>query len=114
MSLLAKIQAAVQKVQGDADLNELRFRHAGLWSDGTSCRFSVQDPSKTSSGSQLAQRLTGLPTVLDVRLLRVHPDDPKPGVEAALPWDGGTVRLEEWTQVSDFTGQSVGVLRFTR
>ena len=96
------------------DNDDLLYRHAATWSDGTTCRFSVQDPSKTSGGSQLAQRLTGLPDVLDVRLLRVHLDDPKPGGRASIPWDGGTLTLEDWSQASDFTGQAIGICRMVR
>lgn len=114
MSLLDEVKRAVAVVQGDADLNGLRYRHTGTWSDGTSCRFSVRDPARTDSGTRLAQRLTGTPDVLDVRLLTVHPDDEPPGEGATLPWDGGTLTLVSWGQVSDFTGQATGVCRLVR
>lgn len=114
MSLLSKIRGAVDKVQVNTDLNEVRFRHTATWSDGVSCRFSVQDPNKTDAGYKLAQRLGGVPEVQDIRLLRVHVDDEAPGEGATLGWDGGTVKLLFWSQVSDFTGQAIGVLRLTR
>ena len=114
MGLLDELRAEARGVLVDPELSEVLFRHRQTWSDGTLCRFSVQDPSKTSSGSQLAQRLTGLPDVLDVRLLRVHLDDPKPGGRASIPWDGGTLTLEDWSQASDFTGQAIGICRMVR
>lgn len=114
MTLLQQIMGAVAEVQGDAESNAVRFRHTATWSDGTDCRFSVQDPSKTDAGTKLAQRLTGVPDVLDVRLLKAHPADPPPGEGASLPWDGGTLTLVGWSQVSDFTGQAVGVCRLVR
>ncbi|WP_019585224.1 hypothetical protein [Deinococcus apachensis] len=114
MSLLDEVTAAIAKVQGDAELLELRFRHSGKWSDGTTCRFSVRDPARTDQGIRLAQRLTGEPNVLDVRLLSVAPDHEPPGEGASIPWDGGTLTLVSWGQVSDFTGQAVGVCRLTR
>ena len=114
MGLLDELRAEARGVLVDPELSEVLFRHKQAWSDGTTCRFSVQDPSKTSSGSQLAQRLTGLPDVLDVRLIRVHPDDARPGTLATLPWDGGTLSLVEWSQKSDFTDQAIGIGRFTR
>jgi len=84
------------------------------WSDGTVCRCSIRDPNKTDAGYKLAQRLTGVPEVQDIRLLRVHLDDEPPGVGATLDFDSGSVKLLFWSQVSDYTGQAVGVCRFTR
>lgn len=114
MTLLDQIRDAVAEVQVDDELNAVRFRHTDTWSDGTSCRFSVQDPSATDQGTRLAQRLTGTVEVLDVRLVKTHPADPPPGEGASLPWDGGTLTLVSWGQVSDFTGQAVGVCRLVR
>jgi hypothetical protein len=112
MGRLEDIQALSQGVLRDNA--NLLFRRTGTWSDGTACRFSVQDPVKTDSGTRLAQRLTGTPDVLDVRLLKVHPDDLKPGTRASIPWDGGTLTIEDWSQVSEFTGQAIAVCRFVR
>ncbi len=113
MSLLDDIRAAMGEVQADPELNALRFRHQATWSDGTHCRFSLQDPSKTDAGVRMAQRLTGTDEVTDVLLLRVHPDDPRPDTGAEVPWDYGTARLVSWGTPSDFTGQAVGVCRLT-
>ena len=93
---------------------ELLYRHQAEWSDGTNPRFSVRDPNRTDQGARLAQRLSGTPDVLDVRLLTCHPDDEPPGEGASLPWDGGTLTLVSWGQPSDFSGQAVGVCRLTR
>lgn len=114
MSLLSDVMATVQEVQGDAELNALRFRHTATWSDGTTCRFSVRDPARTDQGTRLAQRLTGTPEVLDIRLLSTHPEDEPPGEGASIPWDGGTLTLVSWGQVSDFTVQAAGVCRLVR
>jgi len=114
VSLLGKIQAAVGKVQGNQELNEVRFRHTGTWSDGTTCRFSVQDPNPHGRWSTPRAAPDRHARRADVRVLRVHPQDLPPGEGAALAWDGGTVTLVSWSQVSDFTGQAVGVCRFTR
>ncbi|WP_407538880.1 hypothetical protein Q0M94_11940 [Deinococcus radiomollis] len=93
---------------------DLLYPHSSVWSDGTDCRYGIQDPNRTDAGVRLAQRLTGTPDVLDVRLLRVHPDAPKPGTRATIPWDGGTLTLEDWSQVSEITIQATGVCRFVR
>ncbi|WP_027459267.1 hypothetical protein [Deinococcus murrayi] len=114
MTLLDEVLGAVQELQSDPELNALRYRHTLTWSDGTHCRFSVRDPAKTNQGTRLAQRLAGSPEVLDIRLLSTHPDDPPPGEGASIPWDGGTLTLVSWGQVSDFTGQAVGVCRLVR
>lgn len=96
------------------------YPHLLTWSDGTACQCSVQDPSATDQGYKLAQRLSGLPDVLDVRLLRVRPGDPTPGEGASLPWDGGTLKLVSWGQPDEHTRQisagwrQVGVTRLTR
>jgi hypothetical protein len=112
MGRLEDFQALAQgALRDNADLV---YRHTDTWSDGTRCRYSVTDPNRTDAGAKLAQRLTGTPDVLDVRFLKVHPDDPKPGTRATLPWDGGTLTLEDWSQVSEFTGQATGICRFVR
>ncbi|GGO22172.1 hypothetical protein [Deinococcus humi] len=112
MNRLPGLQATAQRLLNqNADL---LYRHTDTWSDGTSCRFSVQDPNQTDQGTRLAQRLTGVPDVLDVRLLKTHPADPPPGEGASLTWDGGTLTLVNWGQVSDFTGLAVGVCRLVR
>lgn len=93
---------------------DVLYRHTLVWSDGTSCRASVQDPNRTDAGVRLAQRLTGTPDTLDIRLLRVHVDHEPPGTGATTTWDGGLLTLVDWTQSSDFTGTAVGVCRLTR
>ena len=112
MSALALIrQRVLGSLRGRA---ELLYRHSGTWSDGSACRFSVRDPNRTDAGARLAQRLSGTPEILDIRLLSVHPDDEPPGEGARLPWDGGVLTLVSWGQPSDFTGQATGVCRLER
>ena len=92
----------------------LLYRHALTWNDGTTCRCSVRDPGTSEAGANLARRLTGLTDVLSVRIVTVHPDDPKPGTGASVAWDGGTLTLTDWSTPSDFTGQAYATGRFTR
>ena len=103
MSLLSQVQAAVQKVQGNSDLNELRFRHTATWSDGTSCRFSVErlDPLKLAREPMTASLLK----------VRVHVLDTKPAPGSTALYEGYTLSLGQWSDPSDFTGQSFSVAR---
>lgn len=115
MSLLGKIQAAVGKVQGNQELNEVRFRHRQDFTlDGhrwPGTRFSVTDPDKVG-GRALAAAVAAAERLdveyRDLRLLRVHPEDTLPAVGAQTPWDGGQLEVLEYGQASDFTGQSLG------
>ncbi len=118
MGRLEKYQAlAGRQLRKNADV---LYRHSDTWT-GTgqrlgmevTCRFSVDDPNETSQGVQRAQSLTGDLNVLDVRLLDVHPDDPKPELGDTVPWDGGTLKLVNWSTVNDFTLQAEGVCRLT-
>lgn len=113
-ALRNRIVAAVAGVQGNSQLNALRFPASLTWSDGTVARASVVDPNRTDAGARLAQRLTGLPDVLDIRLLYPHPQDTLPNETARTPWDGGTLTLVSWGQVDSITGQAMAVCRFTR
>lgn len=103
MSLLGKVQAAVQKVQGNDDLNELRFRHSATWSDATVCRFSVErlDPLKLAKEPMTASLLK----------IRVHLADPKPAPGSTVIYQGFTLSLGQWSDPSDFTGESSSVAR---
>ena len=108
MSLLGKVKTAVAKVQGNDDLNELRFRHTATWSDTTQCRFSVQDPSKIEG--TLARSLRDRPDAADLRILKVHQGDTAPGLAAHIPWDnGGVLFVEHFPQQSDFLDSHVAV-----
>ena len=113
MSRVDQVRESVQAAQrANADL---LYRHTLVWSDGTSCRASVQDLNRTSTARRLASAFsTDVPLVTDARILRVHPDDPLPGEGATTPWDGGSLLLDTWTQRSDFTGQALGLCRLRR
>ncbi|MGY2892755.1 hypothetical protein [Deinococcus sp. UYEF24] len=109
MSLLDQIAGAVAQVQGNADLNAVRFRHTATWSDGTTCRFGVQDPNKVDSA--LSRSLRSRPDAPDVRVLRVHQEDASPALAASIPWENGVLFVEHYAQTSDFTGTAPGVCR---
>ncbi|WP_161881939.1 hypothetical protein [Deinococcus alpinitundrae] len=109
MSLLSEVLGAVQGIQQDAELNELRFRHSATWSDGTTCRFSVQDPAK--DGRSNPQRLSTSPLDASLRRLKVHPDDVMPAPGASTPYQSGLLVRGSQTDISDFTGTSTGVCR---
>lgn len=121
MTLLDQIRDAVAEVQGDDELNAVRFRHTGTFQHVQNgrernypCRFSVKDPSRMSRDAvaaavAFADSLEGV-TYRDIRLLAIHPDDARPprGAVLTTPWDGGRLEVLEWNQPSDFTGQAVG------
>lgn len=87
----------------------LVYRHTATWSgEASPCRFSVVDPSPATIGQVRAQAASsGLPFE-DLRLLHVHPDDPRPSVQATIPWEDGLLEVLAWGQTSDFTGTAVG------
>ncbi|AZI45329.1 hypothetical protein EHF33_20685 (plasmid) [Deinococcus psychrotolerans] len=109
MSLLSEVLGAVQSIQQDPELNALRFRHSATWSDGTTCRFSVQDPAK--DGRSGPQKLSTHPLEASLRRLKVHPDDVQPAPGASTPYQGGKLVRGFQTDTSDFTGQQTGVCR---
>lgn len=109
MSLLAEVTGALAEVQADAELNALRFRETGTWSDGTACRFNVRDPNKGGRSSET--RLQTDPIPASLRLLRVHPEDPSPAPGASLTHQGGLLVLGLYADQSVWTGQAVGVCR---
>jgi len=113
VSLLSKIQRAVDKVQGNNDLTEVRFRHEVTWSDNTTCRFSVQDPNKVEG--TLARSLRSHPDAADLRVLRVHQDDSAPALAAHIAWDQGAVLfVERYPQQSEFLDSHVAVCRLVQ
>ena len=115
MSLLDEIMGVVDEVQRDPDVLALRFRKRLTFTLGTSTwedtRCSVQDAQKLKAdavtAAEAAARDFQVP-YRDLRLLRVHPDDPRPPKGATTPWDGGTLEVLAWGQASDFTGQKLG------
>lgn len=109
MSLLGEITSALAEIQGDAELNAVRFRETGTWSDGTACRFSVRDPNKGGRSSETQLQTDPIPASL--RLLRVHPDDSRPSSGASLSYQGGLLVLGLYADSSIWTGQQVGVCR---
>lgn len=114
MSLMDEIMAAVAEIQTDPELNEVRFRHTGIFTKGVSswpCRFSVRDVQKLKPDEVQKLRIyadvNGL-VYTDLRRLTVHPDDTVPFPGAIIPWDDGVLEVLEWSQASDFTGQRIG------
>jgi hypothetical protein len=109
VSLLSDVLGAVAEVQGDDELNALRYRHTATWSDGMRCRFSVKDPGTGNQDGPLQQQTDRLRASL--RTLKVHPDDPRPTPGAWTSHQAGQLHLGSWTDPSDFTGQCTGVCR---
>ncbi len=91
------------------DNADLIYRHSGTWSDGTVCRFSVQDPSKVQSSFALSLRQQ--PESLLLRIVKVHPEDVRPAKGASIDWQGYPLTLVAWSDASDFTGQRLGTGR---
>ena len=91
------------------DNADLLYRHTGTWSDGTACRFSVQDPSKVQGA--FAASLRQQPEALLLRIIRVHPADTRPARGATTDWQGYPLTLVAWSDESDFTGQRLGTGR---
>ncbi|WP_019584679.1 hypothetical protein [Deinococcus apachensis] len=105
MSLPDEVIGAACEVQADPELNALRFRHFGTWSDGTSCHFRVKDLDSNPQ-ARAGRRVTD-PALASLRALLVHPEDPRPATGSALPWQGGLLVVGPWGEPSDFTGQRV-------
>ncbi|WP_189062868.1 hypothetical protein [Deinococcus arenae] len=105
------------RLVGNADL---LYRHEGTFTKtqngrefSYSCRFSVRDLTKGNRDQIAAANAFAADegaAFRDIRLLRIHPDDPRPpeGAVLAVPWDGGRLEVRGWSQSSDFTGQAVG------
>lgn len=109
MSLLDKIRAAADKVQGNPDVLALRFRKPLTFTLGTSTwpdtRCSVQDPQKLKPDMLARLQATAAELSVsyrDLRVLRVHPDDTPPYPGATAPFDDGTLEVLDWSQASDF------------
>ena len=120
MSLLDDVMSAVQEVQGDAELLELRFRRNLVFQLGPhtwDVRCSVRDPQRMDPGAlaRMRQLTTAqLVATSDLRLLTIHPDDTEPYPGATTPWDDGILEGLEWSQPSDFTGQRLGTCALRR
>ena len=110
MTRLPGIQGRFHRaLTGNADL---LYRHAATWSDGTSCRFSVYDVSR--SDSTLARILRDRADWPDLRMLKLHPADPRPAPLSRLSWEDGLLYLERYAQTSDFTGTAPGILHWVQ
>lgn len=104
--------AFIGALQANADL---LYTRSGTWSDGTTCAYSVTQPSKTAEGTRRAQALTGEQNVLDIRFLKVRPGDPLPAEGATLAGhEGGVLALVSWSDRGSLSGQAVAVCRFSR
>lgn len=72
-------------------------------------RCSVRDPEKVDrraiAAAEVAARQAGVP-YSDMRLLKVHPDDPRPAQGMRATLDGGTLEVLSWSQESALTGLS--------
>lgn len=110
MSLLDEIRGVVEAVQGDAELNAVRFPLSATWSDGTSNRFNVRDPHRGDSRQGFTRMQTD-PIPASLRLVRFHPTDPEPALGSGLDYQGGQLVLGLWGDSSNWTGQRVGVCR---
>ena len=110
MTLLSNVQQAVDQIQADEELNALRFRLSGTWSDGTTTRYSVRDPNKGNGGKGF-QRLSTDPLPASLRLLGIWPGDPEPAPGAVIDYQGGKLVLGLWSDESIWTGQRTGVCR---
>ncbi|WP_407572134.1 hypothetical protein [Deinococcus altitudinis] len=105
MTRLDQYRALAQsQLKANADL---LYRHTATWSDGTTCRFSVQDPNKGNDVRTAAIN----PDVASLRVLKIHPDDSAPEVSASTPWEGGTLTRGANSDTSDFTGQAAYACR---
>jgi len=88
---------------------DVLYRHEATWSDGTSARFSVQDPNKVDGA--LNRSLRSRPDAPDVRVLRLPFDGPRPALAASIPWEDGVLFIEHYAQTGDFTETAAGVCR---
>ncbi|WP_309569623.1 hypothetical protein [Deinococcus sp.] len=114
MSLDADIRAVIASVQGDAELNEVRFKHRLTFTLGAHtwvARCGVRDPSKAKPDELARLQATATEqgvSYRDLRLVRVHPEDTIPFPGSTVAWDNRTLQILHWSQPSDFTGQRVG------
>ncbi|MGY2892482.1 hypothetical protein [Deinococcus sp. UYEF24] len=107
MTRLEQYRALAQgQLKANADL---LYRHEATWSDGTNCRFSVQDPNKVDGS--LARSLRSRPDAPDLRVLRLPPGSVHPALAASIPWEDGVLFVEHYAQTSDFTGTTPGICR---
>ncbi|GAA4002356.1 hypothetical protein GCM10022631_11310 [Deinococcus rubellus] len=109
-----ELDALRAEARGELRANaDVLYRHSATWSDGTFCRFSVQDPAR--DGRSGPQKLSTSPLDASLRRLKVHLDDimPSVGASAEYPPDAptGVLVRDSQTDTSDFTGLSTGVCR---
>ena len=108
MTLRSDVLDVIADIQGDAELNALRFPLTGSWSDGTQCRYAVKDPNK---GQRRERQLQTDPLPASLRLLRLAPGSPVPALGAHTEYQGGVLVLGTWSDESAYTGQRVGICR---
>lgn len=114
-ALVSEVIGAIEEVQGDAALMTAVYRHQLTWSDGTTCWCSVKpskSPASVAQATAWAQQ-AGVPFE-SVRWLKVRPGEPTPGENAECSFDGGTLTLHLWGQVSQWSGQAVGTCTLRR
>lgn len=108
--LRATFQRALQK---NADFFN---PHTLSWDDGTVCDCGVADPNLRDQGAQLATRLAervGDLDPVDLRLATFVPGQERPNQGASTGWQGGTLTLVGWSQVSDLSGTPIGICRWS-
>lgn len=124
---MSRVDAIRVRVQSRLRANgDVIYRHQGTFTreqNGRAreypCRFSVRDPVKGSRDQVAVAEAFATAAgaaFRDVRVLTVHPDDPRPpeGAVLADPWDGGRLEVRSWSQPSDFTGQAIGLCLLRR
>lgn len=82
---------------------DLLYRHTATWSDGTTCRFSVERLDQV--------KLANTPMTASLLKVRLHPDDSRPAPGSTAPYLGFVLSLGTLSDPSDFTGQTYSVAR---
>lgn len=99
-------EAFAQAKRANADL---LFPESASWSDGVTRRFKVGDPNRLTGTAPLA--LVNDPMPASLRLLKVHPDDPRPDPGASCTCSEGYLVLGVWTDEGKLSGSRSGVCR---
>ncbi|MFC4636989.1 hypothetical protein [Deinococcus hohokamensis] len=122
MSLLDEIEAAVQEIQEDPEVLEVRFRRKltfRLKTHGWTVDCSVTDPSRVKPDElarlqAAAAERSDVRSYRDLRILRIKPGQAEPYPGATVATDDGTLEVLHWSQASDWTGQRVGTCMLRR
>ncbi|GAA5513642.1 hypothetical protein Dcar01_02386 [Deinococcus carri] len=108
---MGRVERIRERVQGRLRARaDILYRDSTTWSDGTTCQFSVLDPSRADG--TLARSLRQRPDAPDMRVLEIHPDHPRPAPGSHIPWEHGVLFIERYAQESAFTATAPGVCRF--